>query len=122
MAGISCAFCLMRIGHRFLAEWLPMPALWVIAAGLLLTDYMPFLSETPQGNECIFEFNSPDRRWYGIYKLSNGNKEIAVVWHYPVNVHDTLTGEISKDGISSSLSINGKNGKDSLQVNLVKKR
>ena len=73
------------------------------------------------GNECIFEFNSPDRRWYGIYQLSDGNKKIAVTWHYPVDVHDTLTGEIRKDGIGSSLSINGKIGKDSIQVNLVKK-
>jgi len=73
------------------------------------------------GNECIFEFNSPDRRWYGIYHLSDGNKKIAVIWHYPVDVHDTLTGEIRKDGIGSSLSISGKIGKDSIQVNLVKR-
>jgi hypothetical protein len=73
------------------------------------------------GNECIFEFNNPERRWYGVYGLSDGNKKIVIVWHYPADVHDTLTGEIRKDGIDSSLSINGKIGKDSIQINLVKK-
>lgn len=72
------------------------------------------------GNECIFEFNGSDRRWYGIYHLSDGNKKIAVVWHYPVDTHDTLTGVIWKDSMDS-LSINGKIGKDSIRINLVKK-
>jgi hypothetical protein len=53
--------------------------------------------------------------------LSDGNKKIAIIWHYPADVHDTLTGEIRKDGIGSSLSISGKIGKDSIQVTLVKK-
>jgi hypothetical protein len=38
-----------------------------------------------------------------------------------VDVHDTLNGEILKDGIGGSLTINGKIGKDSIQVDLVKK-
>jgi len=68
------------------------------------------------GNECIFEFNSPDHRWYGTYQLSDGNKKMDVVWHYPGDIHDTLSGEIRKDGIGNSLSIDGKIGKDSIRV------
>jgi hypothetical protein len=71
------------------------------------------------GNECIFEFNSPDRRWYGTYQLSDDNRKITVAWHYPADAHDTLAGTIRENGMDSSLSINGRIGKDSIRVSLV---
>jgi hypothetical protein len=71
------------------------------------------------GNECILEFNNPGRRWYGTYQLSEGNKGIAVIWHYPKNVHDTLRAKINN---GTPLSIEGKMGNDSIYVSLVKSK
>ncbi|MDP4213881.1 MAG: hypothetical protein Q8926_14795 [Bacteroidota bacterium] len=72
------------------------------------------------GNECVFEFNSTNRRWYGSYHLSDDSKKIAIAWRYPLNIRDTLTGKISKNGTDSLLFIEGKMGKDSIQVSLIR--
>src|ERR1700744_1950150 len=69
MAGISLAFCLMRIGHRFLAEWLSMPALWVIAACLLLTGlvygiYWALIKRSDQDDPRLLAF------WQGVIRYT----------------------------------------------------
>ncbi|MFI5193764.1 MAG: hypothetical protein ACHQD7_06890 [Chitinophagales bacterium] len=72
------------------------------------------------GNECVVEFNSTKRRWYGSYHLSDDSKKIAIAWRYPLNVRDRFIGKISKNGIDSLLFIDGKMGKDSIQVSLIR--
>jgi hypothetical protein len=36
IAGLVCGFCLFRIGKRFMVDWLPMPVLLLLAAGILI--------------------------------------------------------------------------------------
>ncbi len=72
------------------------------------------------GNDCVFEFNSLNRRWYGTYHLSDDSKKITIAWRYPLDIHDTLIGKISKNGMDSLLFIEGKIGKDSIQVSLIR--
>jgi hypothetical protein len=74
------------------------------------------------GNDCVFEFNGQQRRLFGNYRLSDENRKITIVWYYPKNAHDTLTGEIRKEAIGNAVSINGKMGQDSIQISLVKRK
>jgi hypothetical protein len=83
-------------------------------------DNLPTRVYLDFGNDCVFEFNSQQRRWYGTYHLSDQDKKITILWHYPLNIHDTLTGEINKNGRDSLLFIDGKIGNDSIQVSLIK--
>ena len=73
------------------------------------------------GNECVFEFNGQQRRWIGKYSLSGQGSKISVLWHYPSSVHDTLLGLIKRSGEDYRfLSINGKIGKESVQIFLLR--
>lgn len=51
-----------------------------------------------QGNECVFEFNSVDRRLFGTYTLNSRQDQISVIWHYPKTIHDTLRATLSGRG------------------------
>ncbi len=79
------------------------------------------------GNECLFEYNSQQRRVYGVYQLDRSKTRMTVIWHYPKNVHDTLVATLTAAGngggtgdAAGAWSINGKMGTDSVQMELLK--
>lgn len=91
------------------------------------------------GNECLFEYNSQQRRLFGIYRLDENNTRITMIWHYPKNVHDTLVATLTARGMGAGRGsgdgtgmrradgegmqagvIDGKMGTDSVQMELLK--
>ena len=75
------------------------------------------------GNECVFEFNGPQRRWIGKYSLSEHDNKISVVWHYPLPVPDTLTGVLRRSETDNRLlSIDGRMGKENVEINVIKNK
>jgi hypothetical protein len=72
-----------------------------------------------QGNDCVFEYNSQQRRLIGSYRLDHTRSHLTVVWRYPKNVHDTLMATLSTPGAQNKYLI-GKMGKDSLRIELSK--
>jgi cbb3-type cytochrome oxidase subunit 3 len=75
-----------------------------------------------QGNDCVFEYNSQQRRLYGLYQLDQTNTRMTVIWHYPRNIHDTMTATISAENKDHKLLISGKMGTDTIEVELLKMR
>lgn len=84
------------------------------------SDSLLSLVYLDQGNECVFEYNSQQRRLFGIYQLNKANGNMTVVWHYPRNIRDTLFATLSMGGYDHRLTITGKMGRDSVQMELVK--
>jgi hypothetical protein len=74
------------------------------------------------GNECLFEYNSQQRRVYGIYRLDAGKTRMTVIWHYPKNVTDTLVATLSAAGSGRTWTLSGRMGKDSVQMELLEMR
>ena len=74
------------------------------------------------GNECLFEYNSQQRRVYGTYRLDAGKTRMTVIWHYPKNVTDTLVATLSAAGAGRVQVISGRMGKDSVQMELLEMR
>jgi hypothetical protein len=75
-----------------------------------------------QGNDCVFEYNSQQRRLYGIYQLDQTKTTMTVIWHYPRNVHDTLIAAVSTKSKEHKLLISGKMGANSMEMELLKIR
>jgi hypothetical protein len=73
-----------------------------------------------QGNDCVFEYNSQQRRLYGIYHLDKAKTKMTVIWHYPKNIRDTLVAAISTIGKDHKLLVSGKMGSNSMELELLK--
>lgn len=71
------------------------------------------------GNDCVFEYNSQQRRLFGHYLL-DGNKRMTIVWHYPKNIHDTLVATLTETGKESTRVISGKMGNNNVRIELTK--
>ncbi|WP_143310641.1 hypothetical protein [Chitinophaga vietnamensis] len=68
-------------------------------------------------NGCVFEFNSPQKRWNGTYTLANNHLEIG--WRSPSDM-PVFNGMILPDGSSGHLMLTGMLGKDSINITLEK--
>jgi hypothetical protein len=64
-------------------------------------------------NGCVFEFNTPQRRWNGTYTIENNNLEIN--WRFPVD-KPAFRGVMSSAGESGTLKLTGVLGTDSVNV------
>ena len=66
-------------------------------------------------NRCVFEFNTPQRRWYGTYKKDNNNLQIK--WNTPAD-KSVFTGVMSPVNAKGNLTLTGMLGNDSMNVTL----
>jgi hypothetical protein len=64
-------------------------------------------------NGCVFEFNTPQRRWNGTYTLENDHLEIN--WHSPAD-KPVFRGIMSPVSGSGGLMLTGALGKDSANI------
>jgi hypothetical protein len=67
-------------------------------------------------NGSVFEFNTPQRRWYGAYKKKNDHLEIK--WFTPAK--PVFTGVMSKVNSTGNLILTGTLGNDSMKITLQK--
>jgi hypothetical protein len=72
-----------------------------------------------EGNDCVFEYNSQQRRFIGSYRLDKTRSHLTIVWRYPQNVHDTLIAMLSPTGPQNQY-LTGKMGQDSIRMQLSK--
>ncbi len=75
-----------------------------------------------QGNDCVFEFNSQQRRLFGTYQWDPLDKKMTIIWRYPKNIHDTLIATLSSRDKEHPLQIDGKMGGNTFQMVLFKIR
>jgi hypothetical protein len=68
-------------------------------------------------NGCVFEFNTLQKRWYGIYKKKNNQLEIK--WYAPAQ-KPVFTGVMSPINATGKLTLTGMLGKDSMEMTLQK--
>jgi hypothetical protein len=68
-------------------------------------------------NGCVFEFNTLQRRWYGVYKKKNDHLEVK--WHTPVG-KPVFTGVMSRVNATGNLMLTGALGNDSMTITLQK--
>ena len=68
-------------------------------------------------NGCVFEFNTPQRRWNGIYKKKDNHLEIK--WHAPAE-KPLFTGVMSPVNATGNLILTGALGNDSMKITLQK--
>ena len=68
-------------------------------------------------NGCVFEFNTPQRRWNGSYTIDNNHLEIS--WRSPAN-KPTFKGIMSPASGSGRLILTGVLGNDSLNITMQK--
>lgn len=90
-----------------------------LTAGLC-TDSVLTVIYFDQGNECVFEYNSQERRLFGTYRYDQSNNKMTIVWHYPKNMHDTLQTTLSVAKPESDLVLSGKMGNEIVQASLRK--
>ncbi|SDH36794.1 hypothetical protein [Chitinophaga filiformis] len=64
-------------------------------------------------NGCVFEFNTPQKRWNGTYTLANNHMEIN--WRSPSD-RPVFKGSISPAGGSGKLKLAGTLGTDSVNI------
>ena len=64
-------------------------------------------------NICVFEFNTPQRRWNGTYTIENNHLEIS--WRSPVD-KPVFRGTMSPAGDSGRLMLSGALGSDSMNI------
>jgi hypothetical protein len=64
-------------------------------------------------NGCVFEFNTPQKRWNGTYKLENNHLEIN--WRTPVD-KPVFKGNMSPLNASGTLMLTGQLGNDSMNL------
>jgi hypothetical protein len=64
-------------------------------------------------NGCVFEFNTPQRRWNGTYRLENDHLEIN--WRSPTE-KPVFRGIMAPAGDSGRLTLTGVLGKDSVDM------
>ena len=68
-------------------------------------------------NGCVFEFNTPQRRWNGTYTIENNHLEIN--WRSPTD-RPVFRGIMSPANAAGSLMLTGVIGKDSMAIVLQK--
>jgi hypothetical protein len=68
-------------------------------------------------NECVFEFNSQQRRWYGFYKKNDDSLQIK--WRAPA-AKPAFTGVLSPINTTGNLILTGTQGNDSMKITLQK--
>lgn len=66
---------------------------------------------------CVFEFNTPQRRWIGTYKMDKGN--LSISWRNPEGKPD-FKGVLSQDPATGILVLTGVLGLDSTEITLQK--
>ena len=71
-------------------------------------------------NESVFEFNHLKRRMFGKYDLDDTQERISIDWHYPPSAKEKFIGSLKQ--IENKVELNGKIGKDSLHIQLLKLR
>ncbi len=64
-------------------------------------------------NGCVFEFNTMQRRWYGVYK-KKGN-QLEMKWYNPTG-KPVFTGLMSPVSAAGRLTLTGALGNDSVQI------
>jgi hypothetical protein len=65
------------------------------------------------GNGCVFEFNTPQSRWNGIYKIDNDHLEIS--WRAPAD-KPVFIGIMTPISGSGRLILTGTMGNDSMNI------
>lgn len=80
-------------------------------------DSLPTLVYFDIKNGCVFEFNTPQKRWYGVYKKQNDHLEIK--WRTPAD-KPVFTGALSPVTATRNLTLTGMLGNDSMQMTLQK--
>ncbi|OQP65396.1 hypothetical protein A3860_17170 [Niastella vici] len=68
-------------------------------------------------NGCVFEFNSPQRRWYGTYKKQHDSLQIK--WRTPAE-KPGFTGVLSPVNNNGTILLTGTMGSDSIKITLQK--
>jgi hypothetical protein len=68
-------------------------------------------------NECVFEFNSQQRRWYGFYKKDDNSLQIK--WRAPAG-KPTFTGVLLPVNTTGHIILTGALGNDSMKITLQK--
>lgn len=69
-------------------------------------------------NDCVFEFNTQQRRWYGTYKKENNYLEIK--WRTP-SEKPAFKGVLSPLNSTGNLLLTGTMGNDSMRISLQKR-
>ena len=83
------------------------------------SDSVPTLVYFDEGNDCVLEYNSQQRRLFGSYRLDKTKSHMTVTWRYPRNIHDPLIATLTTANVQNKYLI-GKMGQDSLRMELVK--
>ena len=73
-----------------------------------------------QNADCVFEYNSQQKRLIGNYHLDEVTNKLTVAWRYPATMHDTLSATISTSKPGTSLHLSGKMGNQLIEMELVK--
>lgn len=68
-------------------------------------------------NECVFEFNTPQKRWNGTY--SKDNRQLTIHWRSPTG-QPSFSGTLTPANGAGRLLLRGLLGNDSLNVELRK--
>ncbi len=68
-------------------------------------------------NGCVFEFNTPQRRWNGTYTIED--KQFRISWHSPAD-KPVFSGTMSQASSTGRLMLSGVLGKDSMGIILQK--
>ena len=70
-------------------------------------------------HDCVFEFNSPQRRRFGNYTYDAHTQQLQVVWRYPTPSPDTLRATVTF-GPTGGLAVAGRLGRQPIRFDLHK--
>jgi hypothetical protein len=68
-----------------------------------------------EGKDCVFEYNSLQRRIIGDYTIDKQAQRLNIIWHYPAGVHDTLVAQFLPDG-SGAVHLDGRMGNNTVRM------
>jgi uncharacterized membrane protein YeaQ/YmgE (transglycosylase-associated protein family) len=68
----------------------------------------------------VMEYNNYQKRLIGGYQYNETTRQLQAVWHYPVNMHDTLNVQIVDGKIPGSRILSGRMGKDTIKIDMQK--
>jgi len=75
-----------------------------------------------QNADCVFEYNSQQKRLIGNYQLDEKTNKMIVVWRSPAGMQDTLFATISSLQPGASMNLSGKMGNQFLEMGLVREK